>query len=236
MLQQNSGGRNEAKNSGSGRSENAAAAARPFPLVDFIARWRHGNAGTGAETEMYLDEEAPSSPLLPNRKRKSTPTTTSGNDAEGDLFMPYPAPSAFLEPPMGGSRSRSLQSSTSELNNVIKADEKVDVDIDDYDDDDDDQQSIKSYDGTRISSYDNRSLRQQEVQSRSDDVQPEPENPEQKKLLSNFFAEAGRFLSDQLHGDKSRTRLKESTEMKNLRWENFQIFYKYFDNDRLFEN
>ena len=220
MLQQNSGGRKEANNSGPGRSESS----RPFPLVDFIARWRHGNAAAGNETEMYLDEEAPSSPLLPNRKRKSTPTTTSGNGTEGDLFMPDPAPSAFLEPPTAGSRTRSLQSSSSELNNVMKTDDKVDVDADlnddfDDDDDDDDQQSIKSYDGTRISLYDNRSLRQQEIRSRSDDVQPETENPEQKKLLSNFFAEAGRFISDTLHGDKSRTRLKESTEMKNLRWD-----------------
>jgi hypothetical protein len=133
MLHQNSG-RKETKTSGSGRGENA----RPFPLVDFIARWRHGNGGTGNEAEMYLDEEAPSSPLLPNRKRKSSPTTTSGNDPEGDLFMPYPAPSAFLEPPVAGGPRTGSSLSSSDLNNVI---ESADEDRCDDDDDNDDQVS-----------------------------------------------------------------------------------------------
>jgi len=127
MLQQNSG--REANTSGSGRGESA----RPFPLVDFISRWRHGN---GNESEMYLDE-APSSPLLPSRKRKSFPTTASGNEAESEVFVPYPAPSAFLEPPTDGAHTRSSISS-SDMNNIIESADEDRHDDDDFDDDDED--------------------------------------------------------------------------------------------------
>ena len=228
MLQQNSG--REAKTSGSGRGETA----RPFPLVDFISRWRQN--GNGNESEMYLDE-APSSPLLPNpnRKRNSSPTTTSGNEAESEVFVPYPAPSAFLGPPTDGPHTRSSISS-SDMNNIIEsADEdrleggndfdEGDEDNDD-DDDDDDQQSIKSYDATRISLYDNRSLRLQQDEDRAEDHQ-RGGGSERNNLLSNFFSEASNFIAEQrskFDGDKSKTRLKDGTEMKNLRWENDFFF------------
>jgi hypothetical protein len=214
MLQQNSGpeSRKETKQPEPGGS------GRPFPLVDFISRWRAGNGNPGsaaADPEMYLEDEEPSSPLLPSRKRKSPSSedAASARDPELEAFVPYPAPSAFLELPDASRRSVSL--STAELNNA----DDDEVANEDVDDDDDDQQSIKSYDGNQITSYDNRSLRLRADPDAAEAIRVAgPTN-----MLSNFLAEAGNFLADQrskLSGDKSRTRLKE-TEMKNLRWDFF---------------
>jgi hypothetical protein len=201
---------------------------RPFPLVDFISRWRHGNGtNTGnskpGNEEMYLDE-TPSSPLLPYRKRKSSPTDdlTSGHDI--DVFVPYPAPAAFLESTTDSStQKRSFAENNCDDSVMVVRHVAVDDDDgeDDAYDDEDDLQSIKSYDGHRISSYDNRSLRLQEVVHDQAENEGQAADREPTNMLSNFFSDAGNFFSDQrakLQGDKSRTRLKESdTEMKLLR-------------------
>ena len=201
---------------------------RPFPLVDFISRWRHGNGnGNGTNTgnskagndEMYLDE-TPSSPLLPYRKRKSSPADDVTSGHEVDDFVPYPAPAAFLESTDSAQNRLSVENNCDDSVTVIRR-AVVDDDGEDDDYDDDDLQSIKSYDGLRISSYDNRSLRLQEVHDQAENEGQADREP--SHLLSNFFSDAGNFFSDQrakLQGDKSRTRLKESdTEMKLLRWE-----------------
>ena len=235
MLQQNSGqGRKET----AGR-EQPGSTGRPFPLVDFIARWRHGpantgkNNGTGSE-DMYLDE-TPSSPLLPGgyRDRLSSPPEESisrtHGENESEVFVPYPAPAAFLARAQDRSSKNGNNHHCDESVVTIRqiyGEETKDNDNDyENDDDDDDVQSIKSYDGQRITSYDNRSLPhdsnhdQGEVEHRqAEQIICEPNN-----MLSNFFTDAGNFISDQrakLQGDTSRTRLKESiTEMKLLRWD-----------------
>ena len=234
MLQQNSGsGRKESGNSGTSRESTG----RPFPLVDFIARWRHGNGEnrknpeTGND-EMYLDE-TPSSPLLPSyRNRMSSPPEEEGiSRTHEEVFVPYPAPSAFLEmSEVARSRSSIADDKKATTDESVAIRQILDnhednEDADESDDDDDDLQSIKSYDGQRISSYDNRSLRhdpsrhEDQAENHRDPTGSEPTN----NMLSNFFNDAGNFISDQrakLHGDKSRTRLKESeTEMKILRWD-----------------
>ena len=230
MLQQNSGtGRKE-----TGSREQSGSTGRPFPLVDFIARWRHGspntskNNGTGNE-DMYLDE-TPSSPLLPGgyRDRLSSPpeennSRTHGED-ESEVFVPYPAPASFLD----GAQNRSNDNGNNHHcdESVVTIQQMYGEEDNDYEnDDDDDLQSIKSYDGQRISSYDNRSLRNDSNHDQGENQHRQAEQIicEPNNMLSNFFNDAGNFLSDQrakLQGDTSRTRLKESsTEMKLLRWD-----------------
>jgi hypothetical protein len=177
-----------------------AASRRAFPLNDFISRWRQG----GRNDNEYLDEEMPSSPLLPPRRNKNT--SPDPGDPHEDEYVPYPAPPAFLEP-KGGAKSGGPDDT------VVNYD-----DDEDEDDDNDDAQSIKSYDDRRISSYDSRSSRQEPIH---DEVQPEESQDHGSgggNPLRNFFSEASNFLLAKLHGDTSRTRLKEaSTEMKVLR-------------------
>lgn len=193
----------------SGVRDGQAATRRAFPLNDFISRWRQG----GRNDNEYLDEEMPSSPLLPPRRNKNM--SPDPGDPHDDEDVPYPAPPAFLEP-VGKARSKSRAGPNDVANAVVNYEDDEDEDNDE--DDDDDAQSIKSYDDRRISSYDSRSSRQEPVH---DDTQlGEAQNHVSGggNPLRNFFSEASNFLLAKLHGDTSRTRLKESsTEMKVFR-------------------
>ena len=190
-----------------GVRDGQSASRRAFPLNDFISRWRQG----GRNDNEYLDEEMPSSPLLPPRRNKNT--SPDPGDPHDEEDVPYPAPPAFLEP---AGRTKSRAGPNDVANAVLNYDD--DEEDEDNDDDDDDAQSIKSYDDRRISSYDSRSSRQEPVH---DDNQPgESQNHVSGggNPLRNFFSEASNFLLAKLHGDTSRTRLKESsTEMKVFR-------------------
>jgi len=182
-----------------------AATRRAFPLNDFIARWRHGGRN---DNNVYLDEEMPSSPLLPhrtNKNRRQQATSPDQGDLHEEDYVPYPAPPAFLDP-VAKQKSEDLDNSTKRSINY----DNDTNDEDDNDDDDDDAQSIKSYDGKRIRSYDSRSSKQE----------PQESQPQSRggNIITSFFTDASNFLLAKFNGDTSRTRLKESnTEMKVLR-------------------
>ena len=132
--------------SGKNTTKTSYSDGRPFPLVDFIARWRQrgrsggGTNGPGGPGEGIYDprgrprrrkrgdsiaEDEPNSPLLYNRYSSSIPSPSTED-------LPYPFPSTFLPNPLAPAAGAGNISS----------------------DDDVDDQSIKSYEMEKIDNYD----------------------------------------------------------------------------------
>ena len=161
-----SGDHQEASGKAAGNTQKSYGDPRPFPLVDFISRWRQrGRSGGGGESDsgqaVHLEAgESPGGRIYHQRRHKQqrrrrtasyddedlpdSPLLVNRHSSSGEQPSPtsiedaaYPYPSTFLPNPLTHQESRSMGGANSS-------------------DDNDDNQSIRSYDGEKIDHYDRR--------------------------------------------------------------------------------